>query len=42
MRWGITDDAVEQQLVTKICLYEIEKCQKESIGPSFVVSIVSW
>ena len=37
LRWGITDEAVNQQLSTQICYDEIKKCQKESIGPSFVV-----
>ena len=37
MRWGITDEATNQNKTTEICLNEIRKCFNESIGPSFVV-----
>ena len=37
MRWGITDEAMNQNLGEEICLNEIEKCRNESIGPYFVV-----
>lgn len=34
MRWGVTDEVED---TAQLCLYEIEKCKKESIGPSFAV-----
>ena len=42
MRWGITDEIGEQQMTTQVCLNEIEKCQKQSIGPCFVVLILNF
>jgi hypothetical protein len=35
MRWGITEE-----MATEICLEEVEKCHKQSIGPAFVVIFV--
>lgn len=39
LRWGITDEVVNEHLVEKICLAEIENCKKLSPGLNFVVSI---
>ena len=39
MRFGITDEIANQRLTAKICLNEIEKCQRDSIGPTFVALI---
>lgn len=38
MRWGVTQDMVDDHQVTDLCLMEIENCQKLSVGPAFVVS----
>jgi hypothetical protein len=37
MRWGIKDDSLH--ITTKLCLDEIKRAQKESIGANFVVRI---
>ncbi|CAD5119220.1 DgyrCDS7852 [Dimorphilus gyrociliatus] len=37
LRWGIQDQAVEDHETELLCIEEIKKCQKLSIGPSFVV-----
>ena len=42
MRWGITPEIEDEQLVTEVCLNEIEKCQNQSLGPYFVVSCVTF
>ena len=39
MRFGITNEIANQRLTAKICLNEIEKCQRDSIGPTFVALI---
>ncbi|XP_061195715.1 NACHT domain- and WD repeat-containing protein 1-like [Saccostrea echinata] len=36
MRWGITEDSQNDHSVEKICLQEVENCQKLSLGPNFV------
>ena len=38
MRWGVTNDATNEHITTKLCLQEISNCQRVSVGPSFVVS----
>ena len=38
MRWGITEDSQNDHSVEKICLMEVQNCQKMSLGPNFVVS----
>ncbi|KAK3090305.1 hypothetical protein FSP39_010788 [Pinctada imbricata] len=38
MRWGVTEDSQNDHTVEKICLLEVENCQKMSVGPNFVVS----
>ncbi|XP_033743470.1 uncharacterized protein LOC117329570 [Pecten maximus] len=37
MRWGVTDDSQNDHTVEKICLLEVENCQKISLGPNFVL-----
>ncbi|KAL4239740.1 NACHT domain- and WD repeat-containing protein 1 [Mactra antiquata] len=37
MRWGITDDSINDHSVEKLCLLEVANCQKTSIGPNFIV-----
>ncbi|XP_062618909.1 uncharacterized protein LOC134280509 [Saccostrea cucullata] len=39
MRWGVTEDSQNDHSVEKICLQEIENCQKLSLGPNFVAII---
>lgn len=41
MRWGITDDSINDHSVEELCLLEVENCQKTSIGPNFVVRVIS-
>ncbi|XP_062618888.1 NACHT domain- and WD repeat-containing protein 1-like [Saccostrea cucullata] len=36
MRWGVTEDCQNDHSVDKICLQEVENCQKLSLGPNFV------
>ena len=38
MRWGVTDEMLNDHQVTDFCIKEIENCQQVSCGPSFVVS----
>ena len=38
MRWGVTDEMMNDHQVTSLCIREIEHCQQVSCGPSFVVS----
>lgn len=38
MRWGVTEDSQIDHSVEKICLLEVENCQKISLGPNFIVS----
>ena len=35
MRWGISDEAVRQNRTIAICLNEVRRCLKESIGQHF-------
>ncbi|KAK2159830.1 hypothetical protein LSH36_145g04060 [Paralvinella palmiformis] len=39
MRWGVTDEALDDHMTIEVCLNEIRNCQKMSIGPNFMVSI---
>ncbi|KAJ8318731.1 hypothetical protein KUTeg_003822 [Tegillarca granosa] len=39
MRWGVTEDSQNDHSVEKICLLEVENCQRVSLGPNFVVSM---
>ncbi|XP_050392068.1 NACHT and WD repeat domain-containing protein 2 [Patella vulgata] len=36
LRWGVVDDAQNDHSATKICLQEIENCQRVSLGPNFI------
>ena len=38
MRWGVTEDSQNDHSVEKLCLLEVENCQKTSRGPNFVVN----
>ena len=38
MRWGVTDEMLNDHQVTDLSIKEIENCQQVSCGPSFVVS----
>jgi hypothetical protein len=38
MKWGVSDEFINQDKSTELCLNEIKQCQENSIGPSFVVS----
>lgn len=39
LRWGIPNTQATDYLTTELCLEELERCQKTSIGPAFVVSV---
>ena len=40
MRWGVTDDMMNDHQVSALCLREIEICRQVSCGPNFVVCMV--
>lgn len=40
MRWGVTDETMNDHQVTDLCLREIDVCKQSSAGPYFVVSYV--
>ena len=37
LRWGVSEEAALDQQTMKICLGEIERCQKTSPRPNFIV-----
>ncbi|MGZ4924860.1 MAG: DUF4062 domain-containing protein, partial [Halobacteriota archaeon] len=37
LRWGVSDEAAYDQQTVKVCLSEIERCQKMTPRPNFVV-----
>jgi len=39
LRWGVTDDVINDHQVTALCLREINTCQRLSVGPNFIVGI---
>ena len=41
MRWGVRDEATDDHMTTELCMTEIDNCQRLSMGPNFVVSIVN-
>ena len=41
MRWGVPEQASDNHSTTDLCLHEIHKCQEVSVGPNFVVLILS-
>ncbi|KAL6054660.1 hypothetical protein STEG23_035351, partial [Scotinomys teguina] len=36
LRWGVPNTQATDHLTTELCLEELERCQKTSIGPAFV------
>ena len=38
MRWGIREEAQDDHMTSVLCMKEIQKCQRISVGPAFVVS----
>ncbi len=38
MRWGISNELTNGHLATSICLDEVKKSQKYSLGPNFIVN----
>jgi hypothetical protein len=41
MRWGVRDEATDDHKTTELCMQEIDNCQRVSVGPNFVVSIMA-
>ncbi|ELT94036.1 hypothetical protein CAPTEDRAFT_111186, partial [Capitella teleta] len=39
MRWGVTDDVMNDHLVSELCIREIRTCKKVSCGPNFVMML---
>ncbi|GFO39257.1 NACHT and WD repeat domain-containing protein 1 [Plakobranchus ocellatus] len=39
LRWGVTAEATNNHMTTKICLLELENCKKVSLGPSCIALI---
>ncbi len=39
MRWGVTDEMMNDHQVSELCIREIQTCQQVSCGPSFVVGV---
>ena len=39
MRWGVPEEAQNDHLTSELCIREVEKCQRLSIGPSCIVCI---
>ncbi|KAK3802261.1 hypothetical protein RRG08_004547, partial [Elysia crispata] len=37
MRWGVRDEATDDHMTTRLCMQEIENCQRVSMGPNFIV-----
>jgi hypothetical protein len=37
LRWGVSEEAALDQQTMKICLTEVERCQKTSSRPNFIV-----
>ena len=40
MRWGVREEAQDDHMTSGLCMKEIHKCQRISVGPTFVVSTV--
>lgn len=38
LRWGIPEDASNDHMIERLCINEVERCQRVSQGPYFVVS----
>jgi len=41
LRWGVTDEVINDHQVSALCLREIANCQRLSVGPNFVVSVAN-
>ncbi len=41
MRWGVRDEATDDHMTTELCMREIINCQRLSMGPNFVVCLIS-
>ena len=39
LRWGVTDEVINDHQVSELCLREIATCQQVSLGPHFVVCL---
>lgn len=37
MRWGVREEAQDDHMTSELCIKEIHKCQRISVGPTFVV-----
>ena len=37
LRWGVSEEAALDQQTMKICLGEIERCQKTNLKPNFII-----
>ena len=42
MRWGVRDENISYHQTSDICVQEIRNCQRLSLGPSFIVSLVAY
>uniref|UniRef100_A0A8C7ESG3 Uncharacterized protein n=1 Tax=Neovison vison TaxID=452646 RepID=A0A8C7ESG3_NEOVI len=40
LRWGIRSSEATDHMTTELCLEELDRCRKTSIGPAFVVSLL--
>uniref|UniRef100_A0A8D1TLQ4 NACHT and WD repeat domain containing 1 n=1 Tax=Sus scrofa TaxID=9823 RepID=A0A8D1TLQ4_PIG len=40
LRWGIQNTEATDHMTTELCLEELDRCRKTSIGPAFVVSLL--
>ena len=38
MRWGVRDESTDDHLTSELCMRELQKCQRLSTGPNFIVS----
>uniref|UniRef100_A0A8C9DML2 Uncharacterized protein n=1 Tax=Prolemur simus TaxID=1328070 RepID=A0A8C9DML2_PROSS len=39
LRWGMQNTEATNYLTAELCLEEVDRCRKTSIGPAFVVSL---
>ena len=40
MRWGVRDEATDDHMTSELCMRELRACQKFSVGPNFIVSVL--
>uniref|UniRef100_A0A8C0ZPM1 NACHT and WD repeat domain-containing protein 2-like protein n=1 Tax=Castor canadensis TaxID=51338 RepID=A0A8C0ZPM1_CASCN len=38
LRWGVRSSEATEHMTKELCLEELSRCQKTSIGPAFVVT----